>query len=254
MPISKTHVARETVRRARKARIDHGDAIRVMRTDAGVSLSEVARVVDVHRSHIARIEAGKARPSLDVLMAIGVALGADLSLRYFSGSGPRLHDRFQAPMVETFLRELDPRWLADPEVPVSHPPRGVIDVVLTDRVGPAIVAVEAQSQLRRLEQQLRWMAEKADGLAHRVTLETPALTDRTISRLLILRSTVDTREIARRYQATLAAAYPARTEEVVQALTTPVAGWPGAGIVWMHLEGDRATLMRFPPRRVALGR
>jgi transcriptional regulator with XRE-family HTH domain len=254
MPISKTHVARETARRSRKARIEHGEMIRIMRLDAGVSLSEVARVVDVHRSHIARIEAGKTRPSLDVLTAIGIALGADLSVRYFPGSGPRLHDRFQAAMAETFLRELDPRWLVDLEVPISHPSRGVIDIVLTDRIGPAIVASEAQSRLRRLEQQLRWMAEKADGLAHRLTLETPAVTDRTISKLLILRSTVDTREIARRYQATLAAAYPARTEDVVEALTTHTAGWPGAGIVWMHVEGDKATLMRFPPRGVALGR
>lgn len=225
-----------------------------MRLEAGVTLTELALLVDVHRSHIARIEAGNARPSLEVLTAIGVALGADLSLRYFPGSGPRLHDRFQAAMVEAFLRVLDPRWAVELEVPVSHPSRGVIDIVLRDRLSSVRVAGEAQSRLPRLEQQIRWQAEKADGLARRLMEANALSVEPSVSRLLILRSTVQTREVARRYEGTLAAAYPARTWEVVQALTTSTAAWPGAGVVWMYLEGGRATLMGFPPRRVLLGR
>lgn len=254
MSISRTQVERETARRMRRSDVDTGDQIRRMRLEAGVTLTEVARTVAVHRSHVARIESGLARPSLEVLTAIGIALGADLSLRYFPGAGPRLHDRFQAVMVETFLRELDPRWLVELEVPISQPSRGVIDIVLTDRHGPVTVAGEAQSELRRLEQQIRWSTEKADGLAQRLDRDGPDPVRRNVSRLLILRSTVTTREIARRFGATLAGAYPARTEDVVRALTYPVAPWPGPGIVWMHVEGDRATLMRFPPRGVSLGR
>ena len=211
-------------------------------------------IVDIHRSHVARIESASARPSLEVLAAIGVALGAEMSLRYFPGSGPRLHDRFQASMIEAFLRELDPRWLVELEVPISQPSRGVIDVVLTDRKSAATVATEVQSELRRLEQQVRWSAEKADGLVQRLTHAGRDSAERRVSRLLILRSTVGMREIARRYKATLRVAYPARTEDVVRALTTPTAAWPEAGIVWMHVEGDKATLMRFPPRGVDVGR
>ncbi len=225
-----------------------------MRLDAGVTLTELARIVDIHRSHVARIESASARPSLEVLAAIGVALGAEMSLRYFPGSGPRLHDRFQASMIEAFLRELDPRWLVELEVPISQPSRGVIDVVLTDRKSAATVATEVQSELRRLEQQVRWSAEKADGLVQRLTHAGRDSAERRVSRLLILRSTVGMREIARRYEATLRVAYPARTEDVVRALTTPTAPWPEAGIVWMHVEGDKATLMRFPPRGVDVGR
>lgn len=254
MSISRTQVERETARRMRRSDVDTGDQLRRMRLDAGVTLAEVARIVDVHRSHVARIESGLARPSLEVLTAIGIALGADLSLRYFPGAGPRLHDRFQAVMVEAFLRELDPRWLVELEVPISQPSQGVIDIVLTDRHGPVTVAGEAQSELRRLEQQIRWSTEKADGLAQRLDRDGPDPVRRNVSRLLILRSTVTTREIARRFGATLAGAYPARTEDVVRALTYPGAPWPGPGIVWMHVEGDRATLMRFPPRGVSLGR
>jgi hypothetical protein len=177
-----------------------------------------------------------------------------MSVRYFPGSGPRLHDRFQAAMVEAFLQALDTRWLVELEVPINQPSRGVIDIVLIDRQTSTTVAAEVQSELHRLEQQLRWSKEKADGLARQPSREGSLTGVRPISSLLILRSTVSTREIARRYRMTLSAAYPARTEDVVRALSGPVVSWPGPGIVWMHVEGGTASLMRFPPRGVDLGR
>jgi transcriptional regulator with XRE-family HTH domain len=254
MALTRVAVARETARRMRRLDLHTGEEIRRLRLDAGITLTALGAVVGVHRSHLARIEAGTASPSLDVLTAIGVALGADLSLRYFAGSGPRLHDRFQAPMIETLLRSLDPRWAPTLEVPVTQPSRGVIDVVLTDRVAPLVVAAEIQSELRRLEQQIRWSTEKADGLSTRMA-EADASGPRTeVSRLLVLRSTVATREIARRFHETLASAYPARTKDVLLALTGAKAPWPGPGIVWMHLHGGQTTLMPYPPPRVALGR
>lgn len=230
------------------------DDIRRLRLDAGITLTALAEVVGVHRSHIARIEAGTARASLEVLTAIGLALGADLSLRYFPGSGPRLHDRFQAVMIEAILSSLDRRWGSEVEVPVTDPARGVIDLVLRDGASPAIVASEAQSELRRLEQQVRWGTEKADGLRRRLERDSPVGAGYVVSRLLILRSTVANRDLARRYEATLSVAYPARTEDVVRALTTPSAPWPGAGIIWIRIDGGAATLLPRPPRGVTLGR
>jgi len=218
-----------------------------------VSLAELAEVVGVHKSHIARIEASQVQPSLKVLTAIGVALGADVSLRLYSGAGPRLHDRFQAAMVEALLRSLDPRWAATLEVPIGQPSRGVVDLVLTDRNGPTVVASEVQSELRRLEQQIRWGMEKADGLRQGLIRDHPERAAM-VSRLLILRSTETTRELARRYAATLAAAYPSRTEDVIRALTLPAAPWPGAGIAWMRIDGDTVSLLRYPPRGVEFGR
>lgn len=222
-----------------------------MRLDASVSMRALAAVTGVHPSTISRVEAGLIQPSLDLLIGIGIALGADLSLKYFEGAGPRLHDRFQAPMVEGFLRALDPRWTVELEVPISHPRRGIVDIVLNDRGGPVDVAGEAYSDLRRLEQQIRWSAEKADGLRERLALDG---TPHDVSRLLILRSTTTTRALASQFEATLAAAYPARTRDVIEALTTPDAPWPGSGLVWMHVHGRTATLMRYPPPGVRLGR
>ena len=228
--------------------------LRRLRTESGVSLSRLSVVVGVHKSYLARIEAGQARPSLEILTAIGIALGADLGLRYFSGTGPRLHDRFQAAMTETLLRSIDPRWRPELEVPVSVPARGVIDLVLTDRSSHVTLATEVYSELRRLEQQIRWSAEKAEGLAGRLRMADPGATARDVSRLLVLRSTVATRDVARRFAATLGTAYPAQTRDVTLALTSPDAPWPGSGIVWMHHRGDDTTLMQHPPPNVSLGR
>lgn len=255
MPLSPTSVARETARRTRLAGAATGEQVREMRLDAGASLAELGRMVGVHPSHIARIESGRARPSVEVLTAIGIALGADLSVRYFPGSGPRIRDRFQPAMVEELIRRLDARWSVELEVPITRPSRGAIDMVLTDRSGPAVVAAEAQSQIRRLEEQLRWAAEKADGLTQRLGRdghEAPA--ERRVSRLLVLRSTVATRDLARRYEATLASAYPARTETVARALVSPTEPWPGSGVLWMQVRGATASVMTFPPRGVELGR
>jgi transcriptional regulator with XRE-family HTH domain len=253
MTITRTAVARETDRRSRRMAMTLGEDIRRLRMDASISTARLAEAVGVDRSHLARTESGQARPSTSVLIAIGVALGADFSVRYFAGSGPRLHDRFQAAMIEAFLRALDPRWRISLEVPISSPSRGVIDIVLTDSESGITIAAEAQSELRRIEQQIRWHAEKALGLAA-LQGAAPAGPDVAVSRLLILRSTRATREIARQFEATLHTAYPARSDDVVTALTTPSGSWPGPGIAWMHLHGTFATLMRFPPRGVALGR
>ena len=228
-----------------------GEDIRRQRLDANVSLAAVSRATGISAQHLGRVESGKAHPSIEVLVAVGVALGADMNLRYFPGTGPRIHDRFQAPMTEALLRALHPRWQALLEVPINAPTRGVIDVVLHDCASAIAIAVEVQSDIRRLEQQIRWSHEKALGLRSREMYTSG--TERPVSQLLVLRSTVRTRELARRFEAILQAAFPTRTAEAFAALTT-TAPWPGSAVVWMHLHGVDATLMRLPPNGVDVGR
>jgi hypothetical protein len=157
-------------------------------------------------------------------------------------------------MIEELVRRLDPRWAVRLEVPVTHPARGIVDAALIDRLSPIAVASEVQSELRRLEQQVRWNSEKADGLAARLAEEAAPAPGPSVSRLLVLRSTSSTREIARRYEATLATAYPARSDDVIRALTMASAPWPGAGIAWMRVGAGKAELLEHPPRGVRLGR
>lgn len=148
-----TEIRRETGRRLRRLIAQTGDDVRRTRLDAGVTVATLARATGIDAAHLVRIEAGDAHPSNEALIAIGVALGADLSLRFFPGSGPRIHDRFQAPMVEALLRILDLRWRVELEVPITRPARGVIDLVLHDshrqqRLRPSSTPTSADSSSR----------------------------------------------------------------------------------------------------------
>jgi hypothetical protein len=99
--------------------------------------------------------------------------------------------------------------------------------------------VEVHSDLRRVEQQLRWAAEKSDALpSSRIwAVVTPAggLTP-PVSRLLVLRSTARTRSLAREFRATLAAAYPADPGDVLEGLADAAVPWPGNGLLWSRVE------------------
>ena len=61
-----------------------------MREDAGRSQAAIAREASINQAYLSRIEAGVAAPSVEVLMAIAAALGCDLSVRMFPGTGPRI--------------------------------------------------------------------------------------------------------------------------------------------------------------------
>lgn len=247
----------EAARRERELFRFVGRQVRDLRLDAGLSQAAIARAADIDPGHLSRIEAGTARPSLMTLVRISLPLGAEAGVRFFAGAGPRLRDRFQAPMVEALIRGLDPRWIAEPEVTVVGPTRGVIDVVLTERRAHLIVAVEAHSELRRLEAQLRWASVKAEALPSSRPFRSAAAergTEPEVSRLLLLRSTAESRALARRFSATLAAAYPARASDAFAALTGPTGSWPGPAIVWTHVDGSGARLLEAPPRGISVGR
>jgi len=142
---------------------------------------------------------------------------------------------------------------------VYQPVRGVIDLVLDD--GTAVIACEAQSELRRLEQQLRWSRSKAEALDPLPGRDGPGrLADRPVGtdgarvgRLMLLRSTARTRAVVSGYAAVVAAAYPARAPDAFAALTRQ-APWPGDALLWCRVEGDEAVLLDRPPRGIHVGR
>jgi transcriptional regulator with XRE-family HTH domain len=238
------------MQRTVRARLDRitrrlGNDLARARADAGASMTAVADVAGLHRGQIGRIERAEMRPTLETLVACATALGAEVSIRIYTGTGPRLTDRHQARMVECVLRELHPVWRPRLEVPVPRPVRGVVDGVFTRTDAPMQVIAEFQSTLPRLEQHLRWMSEKADAIAASGGLQT--------SRLLVLRSTEATRSLARKFEVTLRSAYPARTNDAIDSLRTG-SPWPGPAIVWIRIDGDTTRLLDGPPRGVALGR
>jgi transcriptional regulator with XRE-family HTH domain len=222
-----------------------------LRIDAGISLRQVADAAEIDSGYLTRVFAGDRQPSIAVLVSLARALGADLSIRAFPTTGPNIRDRAQAPIVEELLRIAHSSWRRSVEVAVLRPARGFIDLVL-DRPRE-VVASEIQSRLDRLEQTIRWSQDKARSLPS-TDLWTAIDGDPTVHRLLVLRSTAATREIARRFESTLHAACPARSTDVFRALTEPDTPWPDHGILWADLHGDTVRILDKPPRGVELGR
>ncbi len=253
--MGETRLQHDAKRRAIEVRRSVGEHLRRLREDAGLTRAAVASAAGIHPSYMTRLEDGRREAGYEVLAAVGAVLGADLSVRLFPNTGPRIHDRTQAPMGEALLRVLNARWTPSPEVPVLRPARGVIDLVLHDQAARLLVATELQSALRRLEQQIGWHREKEQSLPSSNLWRWAARDgEPATSRLLVVRSTVETRRLAREVEETLRAAYPARAVDVVAALTSATAPWPGPGLAWMRVEGGRAELLDGAPRGVRLGR
>jgi transcriptional regulator with XRE-family HTH domain len=239
--------ARQLAEARRQAtRIHHGlgDDIRRQREDAAVTRRQLAEAAGVEQGYLRRIEDGRARASIDTYAKIALALGSDLSSRIYPNTGPAIRDRFQAPMLEALIRQAHARWRPYPEVAVRHPARGWIDALLYDARAEVAIATEIQSDLRRLEQLLRWFPEKVASLpswagwAHLGAVATT-------SQLLIVRSTKATRQVGRQFERQLAAAYPVHPADAIAALTG-TAPWPGNALVWAEIEPNR---VRFIARR-----
>ena len=196
-----------------------------------------------------------AEASIPTLVTVADVLGADLAVRLYPNSGPRIHDRLQAPMVEALVRDVHPSWKRLVEVPVWRPVRGVIDLVLV-RPGEVVVATEVHSQISRAEQQIRWGAEKAASLpsSELWSMQSGGLADMPISRLLVVRNSAANREVVRALEGTFRAVYPARTVDALAALRGQTAAWPGPALVWADVRVGSVRILDGPPRGVGLGR
>ena len=253
MTVSRTSPRTATGRTTREIhRVVLGEIDR-LRRDAGMSVRRLALEAAVDPGYLSQVFAGSRSPTTFVLVALTKVLGADLSMRVYPTTGPTVRDAIQAPIGEELLRIVAPTWRRSVEVGVYRPARGFIDIVFDEPSLAVAVATEIQSRIDRLEQQVRWAQDKAQSLP---SSDMWRFLDgeHAISRLLVLRSTSATREVARRFQATLEAAYPARAADVFTALTIAGTPWPGPGILWADVDGDHVRVREHPPRGVTLGR
>ena len=177
-------------------------------------------------------------PAFTRTAAFPFALGADLTTRLYANTGPAIRDRHAAPMLELLLAAAHPRFARYTEVGVLRPSRGWIDALLHDPRERLAIASELQSELRRLEQLVRWQAAKAESLPSWEGWSQLGDEPR-ISRLLVVRRTRATRQVAAEFARQLRVAYPAHPDDALAALTG-TAPWPGPALVWMTRGRARA--------------
>jgi transcriptional regulator with XRE-family HTH domain len=225
-------------RRARASRLELAEQLRRLVDDAGVTQRQLSTASGLAQPYVGRILAGSASPTLEAYQRLASALGADLSTRLYPNTGPAIRDRLAAPMLELLLAETHPRFARYTEVGVRRPSRGWIDAVLHEPREGVAIASELQSELRRLEQLIRWQAAKAESLPSWEGWphlgEEPA-----ISRLLLVRRSRATRVVAQEYARQLRVAYPAHPDDALAALTGTVP-WPGPALVWVTVDAKGA--------------
>ncbi len=251
--VSRTSPRTANGRRTREIHHAAAGDIDRMRRDAGMSVRRLAREAAIDAGYLSQVLTGARTPSIAVLVALTTVLGADLSVRAYPTTGPIVRDAIQARIGEELLRIAAPSWLPSVEVPVYRPARGFIDIVFDEPMQTIAIATEIQSRIDRLEQQIRWAQDKALSLPSS-DMWRFLDRDRSISRLLVLRSTAATRDLGRRFHATLSAVYPAKSMDVFLALTVSGTRWPGPGILWADVRGDEVRVLERPPRGVPLGR
>jgi transcriptional regulator with XRE-family HTH domain len=235
---TRIEIAAERAAAAMRHRL--GEDLGRLCADAGVSGRGLAEATGLPRSFVWRILNGSARPSLETYALLAAALGADPVARLYPTVGPLIRDRHQAPVVEALVGLLHPRWMPCPEARVRRPASGWIDLALVERRARLVVATEVESEINRLEQQIRWSQEKAASLPswdRWATLDDPA-----ISRLLVIRATRATRLVAADNAMQLQAAYPAHPADALVALTGD-APWPGPAILWARIDGGRVRFL-----------
>jgi hypothetical protein len=231
-------------RAASRARAKLAEDVGRLCADAGVSIEMLANAALVPGSYLRRIMAGKALPSIETYAKLAVPLGADFFARLYPNTGPLIRDRHQARIVEALLAQLHPRWHPSTEVAVSRPSRGWIDVVLHEPDQELLVAAEVESDLRRIEQQVRWGRSKADSLPSWEGW--PSAGAPKVSQLLIVRRTRATGTVAKEFARQLAAAYPAHPEDAFASLVG-TAPWPGSSLIWAQINHDAVHFL--PSRR-----
>lgn len=237
----RTRLQVEADRRTAALRHSIAADLRRLREDAGLTRAAVATAAGVDSTTISKVETGQFLPTLELYGRLVAALGAELHARPYPSTGPPIHDRHQARMAELLVRSLHARWHVSPEVAVRRPSRGFVDAVLFDPSEPVIVATELDSDLRRIEQLLRWSQEKAAALPSSDGWTTWARTgDPRTSRLLVARHTRANRAVAAETRRQLREAYPADPRDALESLAGSAA-WPGPTMLWARLETD-------PPR------
>lgn len=199
-----------------------GREIRTARQATGLSTARASARAGVSRSTWERIEAGFPGVAVGTLCAVTDAVGLDLVVRAYPGSGLRLRDRGQLAIAQRLVALADSSWSAGLEVTAGDHGQA-IDLVFAR--GDEIVAVEIIRHLGDFQAQYRSASLKRDWLARhhqRPTRLVLAIEDLRANRAALAP-----------IEALVGSALPAGSRRVLDALRTGTA-LSSDGMLWVR--------------------
>lgn len=195
---------------------------RTTRVRLRLTQQHVAEVVGVSRGHIAKIEAGRANPSIGLVERIAAALDLQVELiartpTIVGATGQRdfVHARCLG-YVDDRLRNAG--WATAREVEIVHAhSHGWIDLVAFDLKSGTLVIIEVKTRLDDLgavERQVGWYERSAHDVAQRLGWRS-----RRVASWLLILASEEVEATLRANRASMARAFPARARDM-SALTT----------------------------------
>jgi transcriptional regulator with XRE-family HTH domain len=142
-----------------------GRELRIARTTAGLTQSQVARLAGVSQQTVSLAELGVLGLSLAVRCRMVAGCGAELGWRLYPTSTVRLRDSGQLAIAQGIVAAAHPAWQSRIEVPVASGDLRAADLVLTS-IEEVIdleierVLVDAQAQVRSAQIKRAALAER----------------------------------------------------------------------------------------------
>ncbi len=186
----------------------------------------LGRRAGVSQASVARLEAGDVRGSISIVVRIFAALGSDLPLRAYPGTGVGLRDSGQLPMAEAIRALAHPSWRIVLEAPTGDDGNQAADMLFL--LSEAGVHIELESALSDFQAQLRRGHLKRDGLQQRH--------ERSVAFVMGLRDTERNRTAVAAHLMLIKAALPASSRDVLAAIRQ---GRPvdRDGLLWIRARG-----------------
>ncbi len=229
-----------------------GRIVRAVRIDRGLRQQDVAGPIDVDRSVMTDLEAGRLEAvSLRTARRLSARLGVELVVeaRWRGGAVDRLLDRGHASIVERVTRELkNAGWFVEPEFTFNeYGDRGSVDVLAWQPEFRALLIVEAKTALTDLQSMLMSMSRKVRVVPSSVARERGWDRAR-LGRILVVTGTAANRSVVRRHRAVFDATFPVDSVATRGWLRSPTSDFAGLWFVTPVAVSHARTQVRRPRR------
>jgi transcriptional regulator with XRE-family HTH domain len=208
MPGHRSRAAEDGLARAKRLAAQFGRELRVARTAAGLTQTQLGALTNLSQQAVSRAEAGSLGVPIVARCQLAAACGFELGLRLWPVASVRLRDSGQLELAGVVVAAAHPSWTPELERPVAPGDARAADILF---LHPAEVAeVEIERSLVDLQAQLRAAQLKRQALAEHET--------RPVRLILAVPDTAATRERIRPHAELLARALPLRSRQIWRAL------------------------------------